>query len=103
MPVTHNARGGGRCPFGSDKVNQMEKRNGLIIKNEKQLLSRQSGGSGLEEAPDRVLTGAGGLLEGLLGSVADLRGGEMRVPDADHPFREPGPTDQRGPCPGEWT
>ncbi|KAH9814571.1 hypothetical protein DFH28DRAFT_1167055 [Melampsora americana] len=26
--------------------------------------------------------------------------GRKRIPDADHPFRPPGPTDQRGGCPG---
>lgn len=26
--------------------------------------------------------------------------GLLRVPDNDHPFIPPGPTDQRGPCPG---
>ncbi|KAG8855723.1 hypothetical protein FRB96_006767 [Tulasnella sp. 330] len=26
--------------------------------------------------------------------------GLVQVPDADHPFMAPGPTDQRGPCPG---
>jgi hypothetical protein len=27
--------------------------------------------------------------------------GRKQIPDADHPFKAPGPTDQRGPCPGK--
>lgn len=91
------------CPFGFDKV--MAKRDGESTQDhEKRLLGLGEGGGllglGLEETLGNALTGAGGLLEGLLGSVANLGGGETRVPDANHPFQAPGPTDQRGPCPG---
>lgn len=29
--------------------------------------------------------------------------GRKLIPDADHPYQAPGPTDQRGPCPGQLT
>jgi hypothetical protein len=91
------------CPFGFDKVakrdsestEDIEKRQLLGLGSEDGLL-----GLGLGETVGNALTGVGGLLEGLLGSVAQLNNGETRVPDAAHPFQAPGPTDQRGPCPG---
>ena len=88
----------GGCPFGFD--------NGKIDEAElqKRILGLGEGGGllglGLEETVGNVLTGAGGLLEGLLGRVAKLGEGEKKIPDAAHPFQAPGPSDQRGPCPG---
>jgi hypothetical protein len=90
------------CPFGFDKV--MKRDSKSTQDHEKRILGlgEEGGllGLGVGETVSNVLTGAGGLLEGLLGSVANLSGGEKRIPDADHPFQAPGPTDQRGPCPG---
>lgn len=91
------------CPFGFDKV---EKRDGEsheeLVKRQLLGLGSEDGllGLGLEETLQNALGGVGGLLEGLLGSVAQLGNGETKVPDANHPFQAPGPTDQRGPCPG---
>jgi hypothetical protein len=48
----------------------------------------------------RDLLGLLGLVDGLLGSVASIVDLSDRRPDAAHPFQAPGPTDQRGPCPG---
>lgn len=64
------------------------------------------------------LAGPGGLLEGLVGSVASAVDPSNKRPDAAHPFQvnyvkwwyenemlnkpfqqAPGPNDQRGPCP----
>ena len=92
----------GGCPFGFDKM----KRDGETAEElQKRILGLGEGGGllglGLEETVGNVLTGAGGLLEGLLGRVAKLGEGEKRIPDAAHPFQAPGPGDQRGPCPGE--
>lgn len=95
----------GGCPFGFDKLEQL-KRDGKIDEAElqKRILGLGEGGGllglGLEETVGNVLTGAGGLLEGLLGRVAKLGEGEKKIPDAAHPFQAPGPSDQRGPCPG---
>jgi hypothetical protein len=91
------------CPFGFDK---MDKRDGEsheeLVKRQLLGLGSEDGllGLGLEETLQNALGGVGGLLEGLLGSVAQLGNGETKVPDENHPFQAPGPTDQRGPCPG---
>jgi hypothetical protein len=91
------------CPFGFDKL---DKRDGESAHDfaERQLLGIGSKdgllGLGLEETLQNALGGVGGLLEGLLGSIAQLGNGETLVPDGNHPFQAPGPTDQRGPCPG---
>ena len=89
----------GGCPFGFDKMmkksaipdDTVEVRDG--DDHEKRIL-------GLGETVDNLLGGVGDLLDGLLGSLPSLVNGETRVPDAAHPFQAPGPTDQRGPCPG---
>jgi hypothetical protein len=91
------------CPFGFDKVmkrddesaEEFEERQVLGLGSDEGLL-----GLGLGETVGNALTGAGGLLEGLLGSIAQLNDGETKVPDAAHPFQSPEPSDQRGPCPG---
>jgi hypothetical protein len=43
---------------------------------------------------------AGALLDGLLGIVATGVSPNDKRPSPDHPFIAPGPTDQRGVCPG---
>lgn len=104
-PSLEKKSGSGGCPFGFDKLEQL-KRDGRLdeAELEKRILGLGEGGGllglGLEETVGNVLTGAGGLLEGLLGRVAKLGEGEKKIPDAAHPFQAPGPTDQRGPCPG---
>lgn len=32
--------------------------------------------------------------------IVNLTAANVRVPDEAHPYMPPGPTDQRGPCPG---
>ncbi|GAA5913046.1 hypothetical protein JCM6882_005546 [Rhodosporidiobolus microsporus] len=44
--------------------------------------------------------GLGQLVDGLSAALATGVRESDRRPDADHPFQAPGPTDQRGPCPG---
>ncbi|KAJ9103324.1 hypothetical protein QFC20_004801 [Naganishia adeliensis] len=46
------------------------------------------------------LLGPNGLLQGLATAGASAVNPNDKVPDAAHPFKTPGPTDQRGPCPG---
>ncbi|KAI9635128.1 uncharacterized protein MKK02DRAFT_32626 [Dioszegia hungarica] len=75
--------------YRGEKPNDFGKRN---VTEEKRLL-------GLLDVP-AALTATGGLLDGLVGGVAKNIQGSTRVPDAAHPFQAPGPTDQRGPCPG---
>jgi hypothetical protein len=41
-----------------------------------------------------------GLVGGIVGSIASSVDPSNKRPDAAHPFIAPGPTDQRGPCPG---
>lgn len=63
-----------------------------------------------EMAKRGLIDGVGSLVGGTLGSITDSVlgllpdddkvNGLKRFPEADHPFKEPGPTDQRGPCPG---
>lgn len=55
---------------------------------------------GLGSTVSGVLTGAGGILSGLVGAIAQNVNPNDKRPDAAHPFQAPGPTDQRGPCPG---
>jgi hypothetical protein len=42
------------------------------------------------------------VLDPVLGLIPtnDAVKGSKKFPEADHPFKAPGPTDQRGPCPG---
>jgi hypothetical protein len=47
-----------------------------------------------------AITNLTGLVTGLLGGVAQNVNPSDKRPDAAHPFVAPGPTDQRGPCPG---
>ncbi|KAF7541113.1 heme-thiolate peroxidase [Neopestalotiopsis clavispora] len=57
-----------------------------------------------------ILGGLGSLLGGTLEAVfdnvlgiiptAEAVNGLKKFPEPDHPFQAPGPTDQRGPCPG---
>ncbi|GAA6036391.1 hypothetical protein JCM8097_001698 [Rhodosporidiobolus ruineniae] len=47
-----------------------------------------------------LLDTLGDLVNGLSGALATGVKESDRRPDADHPFQAPGPTDQRGPCPG---
>ncbi|BGP51217.1 hypothetical protein JCM10450v2_007146 [Rhodotorula kratochvilovae] len=65
----------------------------------------------LDTLTGTVVSGASGLVTGVEGALGDLVNGltgalatgvkeSDRRPDADHPFIAPGPTDQRGPCPG---
>ena len=91
------------CPFGFDKMAKLEgESHEELVKRQLLGLGTEDGllGLGLEETLQNALGGVGGLLEGLLGSLAELGNGETRVPDENHPFQAPGPTDQRGPCPG---
>ena len=55
---------------------------------------------GLGETLGNVVGSVGGLLDGLLGGIAENINPSDQRPDAAHPFRAPGPSDQRGPCPG---
>lgn len=85
----------GGCPFGFDKLTKKDAvpADDHDHEHDKRIL-------GLGETVGGLLQGTGDLLDGLLGSLASITNGEVRVPDADHPFQEPGPSDQRGPCPG---
>lgn len=97
--------GGGGCPFGFDKLmkkaanpeNTESETRETREEIEKRLLGLDLG---LGETVDNLVGGVGDLLDGLLGSLPSLVNGEVRIPDAAHPFQEPGPSDQRGPCPG---
>ncbi|GAA6064213.1 hypothetical protein JCM10212_003822 [Sporobolomyces blumeae] len=55
-------------------------------------------------AGDTIISGVegglGDLVNGLSNALATGVKASDRRPDADHPFKAPGPTDQRGPCPG---
>lgn len=61
-------------------------------------------GDTLTNNVDGIITGVEGALgdvvNGLTGALATGVKESDRRPDADHPYMEPGPTDQRGPCPG---
>lgn len=62
------------CKWTPDHADIVNKRD---AQEEKRLL-------GLIDVPD-ALTGVGGLLDGLLGGVAQNIQGSNKVPDADHP------------------
>ncbi|UZJ55765.1 hypothetical protein CBS101457_005085 [Exobasidium rhododendri] len=50
--------------------------------------------------PTAAVNNGAGLLSGILGGIAESVNPDDKRPDAAHPFIAPGPTDQRGPCPG---
>jgi hypothetical protein len=61
-------------------------------------LSQDHGARGLLDLP--ILASIGSVVEGITGSVASIVDKNNKRPDAAHPYQAPGPTDQRGPCPG---
>lgn len=88
----------GGCPFGFDKL---MKKDASPEETREELEKRLLGlDLGLGETVDNLVGGVGDLLDGLLGSLPSLVNGEVKIPDAAHPYQAPGPSDQRGPCPG---
>ncbi|GAA5853084.1 hypothetical protein JCM8547_000195 [Rhodosporidiobolus lusitaniae] len=61
-------------------------------------------GSAVVSGGETVITGVEGALgdvvNGLSGTLASGIKTSDKRPDAAHPYKAPGPTDQRGPCPG---
>lgn len=89
------------CPFGFDKLVKKSDSPEDVAETREELEKRLLGlDLGVGETVDNLLGGVGDLLDGLLGSLPSLVNGEQQIPDAAHPFQAPGPTDQRGPCPG---
>ncbi|GAA5995370.1 uncharacterized protein JCM10292_005129 [Rhodotorula paludigena] len=93
------------APDAAEATQEYLRKNGLL--QERALEDRGL----LDTLTGTLQSSASGLITGLEGTVGDLVNGlsnalatgvkeSDRRPDADHPFREPGPTDQRGPCPG---
>lgn len=88
------------CPFGFDKLSKKAAMPEAAAAAGSEHEAHEKRILGLGETVGNLVGGVGDLLDGLVGSLASLGNGEVRVPDADHPFQEPGPSDQRGPCPG---